>query len=344
MRRLSVRPYLAVVAALSLAGCTFIGWGLGAHADKGKPPQHKPVARGDVDTLKVGEAIEIQLWDGRRLSGKYLGLEWTRPEVYGPRYEAARKKLEPELQLPALGPGARVVVTEGGTATGDLRGIGPGFVRFLEAGLPEMSIKTHRIVTLADALGHRVSGDAIDKLLAERRLPTLTALRIETAGANQVVDHVDVVGVSRLVTPSSGKKTGLLIGLAVDVVVVSIAAYGASHMWDSGSSSTCGSQDLYCSSSCPLVDSFDGQQWVLDAEPLGGAFYRGAQRTDVARLERIRGDGRAVSDAHPERPAGDRPPGRGGPARGRSSPGDRDRARRARAAPRRAPRAGAHSR
>jgi len=100
------------------------------------------------------------------LSGKYQGLEWAPPEAYGPRYEAARRQLEPELQLPALGPGASVVVTEGGTATGDFRGVGPGFVRFLEAGQPEMSIKTHRIVTLADALGHRVSGAVIEKLLA----------------------------------------------------------------------------------------------------------------------------------------------------------------------------------
>ena len=96
------------------------------------------------------------------MSGKYQGLEWAPPEAYGPRYEAARRQLEPELQLPALGPGASVVVTEGGTATGDFRGVGPGFVRFLEAGQPEMSIKTHRIVTLADALGHRVSGAVIE--------------------------------------------------------------------------------------------------------------------------------------------------------------------------------------
>ena len=121
-----------------------IGCGIGAYVDKGKPPKHKPVARGDIDTLKVGEAIEIQLWDGRRLSGKYQGLEWTRPEAYGRRYEAARKKLEPELQLPALGPGARVVVTEGGTATGDFRGIGPG-LRALPRGRGSRSCRSRRI-------------------------------------------------------------------------------------------------------------------------------------------------------------------------------------------------------
>ena len=65
-------------------------------------------------------------------------------------------------------------------------------------------------MTLADALqGHRVSGEAIDKLL--EGAPTADADRsqsIETAGANQVVDHADVVGVSRLVAAELGKADG----------------------------------------------------------------------------------------------------------------------------------------
>ena len=41
------------------------------------------------------------------------------------------------------------------------------------------------------------------------------------------------------------------------------------------------------SASCPLVDTFDGRHFVLDAEPLGGSIYRGAERTDVVRLDRV---------------------------------------------------------
>jgi hypothetical protein len=70
------------------------------------------------------------------------------PAEYQPRYEAARRELEPELSLPALGPGARVVLTSGASGTGSFRGVGPGFVRFGERGQAENSIATSRIAML----------------------------------------------------------------------------------------------------------------------------------------------------------------------------------------------------
>jgi len=39
---------------------------------------------------------------------------------------------------------------------------------------------------------------------------------------------------------------------------------------------------------CPYVYSFDGQHFTFDAQPLGGAFARGLERTDLSRLEHLR--------------------------------------------------------
>ncbi|PLX30910.1 MAG: hypothetical protein C0600_07095 [Ignavibacteria bacterium] len=50
---------------------------------------------------------------------------------------------------------------------------------------------------------------------------------------------------------------------------------------------------IIAAQSCPLVYSFDGEQFVFDAEPLGGAICRGLARTDFSRLEHLVGtDGR----------------------------------------------------
>jgi hypothetical protein len=40
-------------------------------------------------------------------------------------------------------------------------------------------------------------------------------------------------------------------------------------------------------SSCPFVYSFDGERWILDAEPYGGAIARGLARRDFSRLEHV---------------------------------------------------------
>lgn len=42
--------------------------------------------------------------------------------------------------------------------------------------------------------------------------------------------------------------------------------------------------------SCPFFYSFDGERYVFDAEPLGGAICRGLKRTDYSRLEHLVAD------------------------------------------------------
>jgi RNA polymerase sigma factor (sigma-70 family) len=267
-------------AALTQPACTLINYGIGAMVDKGKPSQAKPVDRQDLDALKTGEPVEVHLWDGRVLRGRYQGLQWLGPDQYRPRYEAASKPLEAESPLPALGAGARLVLTSGAAATGEFRGVGPGFVSFLEPGRKEPAlVKLPGIASLTDAAGRSVSGARLEALLAERRLPLVTGLMIEQPDGNEVVDHRDVASLSRLVKPHGARTAGLVIGLAADIAWIAVAV----SLQDWGSSNS--SNTYY--TSCPLIDSFDGRGWRLDAEPLGGAIYRAAERTDLVRLDHL---------------------------------------------------------
>jgi hypothetical protein len=273
------------VLAVPLCGCTIIGWAIGYGVDHGKPPREKPVARSEIDTLHAGQKVEVHLWDGQSLRGEYQGLEWDTFEAYAPRYEAARAALEGELALPALGPGARLVVTSGGSATGDFRGLGPGFIRFLEAGASELSIRNERIASLRDAAGHDVNGTALDKLLSERRVPTLTSVKLRTASGSRLVPHEDIAGVSRLDARKTGRTVGLFVGLTADIVVSAIAIHDLSDSGSSQPSNSCSSTG-YCTS-CPRCLSFAGKGFVREAEALGGSFLSAAERTDLVRLDHL---------------------------------------------------------
>jgi hypothetical protein len=65
-----------------------------------------------------------------------------------------------------------------------------------------------------------------------------------------------------------GLVTGIVAGTIVVVVAVALAM----------------------KESCPFVYSWDGEQFVFDAEPYGGAITRGLERDDFAELEHLRAD------------------------------------------------------
>jgi hypothetical protein len=262
------------LAAAGLCGCTLIGFGIGKAVDKGHKP--KPVAQGDLLTLSQGEPLEVQLWDGTKLSGRFRGLQWAPAAQYEPAYEAARAGTAPGL--PRLGPGATLVKTNGQSLRGEYRGVGPGFVALGESGGRLSTVDLDLLMTLTDASGGRIGGRELDALVRERRVPLVTGVSLEQPAGNRLVDSGQIASVSLPGQPGKAWKTGLIVGAVVDVVVVVSVAIAMSQGWDDGSTTT-------TTTSCPLFDSFDGREWRLDAEPLGGAFYRAAERTDLARLD-----------------------------------------------------------
>ncbi|HEX9188758.1 MAG TPA: hypothetical protein VGB87_16880 [Vicinamibacteria bacterium] len=277
MRRRLVITGVSLVAT-GLCGCTLIGFGIGKAVDHGKSPSPKPLIQKDLMTLGVGEPLEVQLWDGTKVSGRFRGLQWTPVGQYEPAYEAARSG--PAPGLPRLGPGATLVRTNGQSSKGEYRGIGPGFVAFGTAGGRVSAADFDVVMALTDASGRRIGGRELRTLVAERRVPLVTGISVEQPSGNRIVDSGQVASVSLLRRPGGAWKTGLIVGAVVDVVVVVTAAIAMSQPWDSGSTNT-------TTTSCPLFDSYDGREWTLDAEPLGGAFYRAAQRTDLARLDHV---------------------------------------------------------
>ena len=88
------------------------------------------------------------------------------------------------------------------------------------------------------------------------------------------LSEVDLVWVSRTDKLASGVATALAsAGIAA---VVLVAAVGIAFLIDPPQSS------------CPFVYSFDGEQYVLDAEPSGASVCRGLERTEWIGLDNLK--------------------------------------------------------
>jgi hypothetical protein len=80
--------------------------------------------------------------------------------------------------------------------------------------------------------------------------------------------------VQRLWVERKGISAPRTIGLTVAIAVAAVATIAAVV--------------LLTKQSCPFVYSWDGKQYVFDAEPYGGAITRGLERDDYSELEHLR--------------------------------------------------------
>lgn len=69
---------------------------------------------------------------------------------------------------------------------------------------------------------------------------------------------------------SKSRTIGLVAAVAVGTVAIIVGVAAATKQ------------------SCPFVYSWDGKQYVFDAEPYGGAITRGLEKDDFSTLERLR--------------------------------------------------------
>jgi hypothetical protein len=285
-----------------LAGCTVIGLTTGAISDASRKPAVLP--SWEVDSLKPGVPIDIQLRDGRRFVGRFSGLETVPPQEYAGAYEKARVALQAEVRLPALGP-VRLVESGGKKRDVELVGFGAGcaFLR-RKAGDEPSRVPREKIASLTDAAGVGIGSTTIDTWTNSGRLPLMDVLAMNGAPLDataapltkqnkdrnldqrQVVRlPVEEIATVTFIRPGGNTMKGFLIGAAVDAAVIGAVAIAAAADDGGGSSSTSyGSGE----SSCPYVYSWDGGRYVLDAEPFAGSFVEAAQRSDWARLDHLR--------------------------------------------------------
>jgi hypothetical protein len=97
------------------------------------------------------------------------------------------------------------------------------------------------------------------------------------ANVNQAPYSLSLSQVQRLWVERKGISTVRTIGLTVGIVVAALGTIAAVV--------------AATKESCPFVYSWDGERYVFDAEPYGGAIARGLERDDYGELEHLKASG-----------------------------------------------------
>lgn len=289
-------------ALLRLTGCSLVGLGVGSLVDAGKPSRRE-IPGWEVETVKPGSKLDVFLKSGEMLTGKFLGVETAPKEAYAEKYSLAREQAPNDNPLPSLGDTVTVVDSFGERGKGEFLGFDYLSIVLKSEQKPEpVRVSLSPEGTILDGRGNRFEGTALRELTVRGQIPLLSQILVERQRTGPKSSPIqsfrrdttriatNEISQVQLHLQKKGKKTGFLIGAAVDVAVL-IAVAVISSSGDDGGGGGGGStpQDsvpIICG--CPFVYGFDGQKYALEGECFGGSIFKAAQRTDWVKLNGLR--------------------------------------------------------
>lgn len=269
---------LLTIAALTFLGCSIIGFVIGSRVDASKPDK-RSIPGWDVINLQMGKRITVTTRNGKMLQGTYKGSELMGNQDYQQKYQDKRSR-HPEYLLPDLNENISVV-TRKDTYGGKFDGLIYTSLLLREEQPSKPSIRKFNISDIQQiklSTGKVITGEVWQNMVLNRKVPNKAVIVIEgKTGITQLpLDQVETVWVK---TSKNARFVGFLIGATVDALVIA-AVLSSQNKEESPSTS-----DTSVAFSCPYVYSFDGEHYVLDSEPFGGALFRAAQRTDLDNLD-----------------------------------------------------------
>jgi hypothetical protein len=143
--------------------------------------------------------------------------------------------------------------------------------------------KNETIVGITTVAGESVIFDAPGATISNSTLHAF----VKKAAYELPLDQVQRFWIERKEL-SKSRTIGLVA--AVTTVVV-LLAVGVSREHTVSAPSTIPNYPSGSIGSCPLVYSWNGTEYVFDAEPYGGAITRGLEKDDYSRLEHLRAEG-----------------------------------------------------
>jgi len=242
MRRMKAYGYWAVAAgilALTVSGCTAIGFAVGGMVDSAVKDKSSLA----VTRAQRGDVLTLHMRDGSSIRCKLLWLEEPDSTAYEARYDAWFQSHPGSELIPR--PGERVKLSAGKRSyEGGFQGLAPTGVRLAGSETtPAALVAFKQFETLVDERGRTSTSEMLEEHVLAGRVPTGTTVKFThlkgsggTAGGASTEamasvpwdDVLSVDGPSGRTWKTVGTLVGVLVDLTVLVAAAAVAATGSS--------------------------------------------------------------------------------------------------------------------
>jgi hypothetical protein len=227
-------------------GCSVVGAVVGGISQPAR--EGKITSSLGLDSISLGTDIQLVRFDRSTLDGSYKGLEVYPGKLYARTYDTLVARSAYSGFVPKLN--QKVTLRSAGRSEeGFFKGIDRGELLFqsaLDADTIAVSLEDIEWIQSSDS--SRLAGNTARKLVRDGSMPGRRVILLEVDRHDQTVPYesVELVIVK---SRSSGVLTGFLVGAAVDVTLLIIAATAANEV-DSDchrSASGCNNNSQSCS-------------------------------------------------------------------------------------------------
>jgi hypothetical protein len=183
-----------------------------------EPPAQRIISNWDFGAVKPGTTVEIALFSGRKLKGKFRGIEPVVEEVYKERYFETRQRNLADLALPALGDKITVDDAKDNVYEGEFTGFDQGMMcaRLPDRDKPvRFNLGMVRLIRTSD--GRDISPGALIGLISTRKIPFRSAMIIDTPSGRESLplEEVSSATITSLSERARAKTVFAIVGVCV---------------------------------------------------------------------------------------------------------------------------------
>lgn len=209
----------AIMLLCLMSGCSVIGLAIGASADGGKSDK-EDYAISEIEFIKPGKEVTVVLNTKDMISGKYLRTTQISDHEYDLLFGEFREESRNLSGIPAPGDTITIFDLAGRQWTFELIGYNYDYLTVRRLGETEPIVFFIRnIARIADRDKKLISGEELEMMIAEKRIPVIQAMALDIDGDTVVLATSKVDRVYSIDKKNRIWK-GLAIGLAIDLALV----------------------------------------------------------------------------------------------------------------------------